>query len=128
MWHDFVLYSLTTALLTPKFLHMMPKRLRLKYYIKKADNILIKSIEHIQSMFGIHSTVWQVVHFIHEKGCVHIDELKNLMQPFADPVTVGNILTKLKITCVIFNAEDKITLTSNGIDLYRNCIGYRFVK
>ena len=107
---------------------MRHKTSRLKRYIKKADNILIKSIEHIQSAFGIHHTVWQVVHFIHEKGCVHIDELKTLMQPFADAVTVGNILTKLKITCVIFNAEDKITLTSNGIELYRNCIGYRLVK
>lgn len=107
---------------------MRHKTLRLKHYIKNADNILIKGIEHIQSIFGIHRTVWQVVHFIHEKGCVHIDELKILMQPFADAVTVGNILTKLKITCVIFNAEDKITLTSNGIDLYRNCIGYRLAK
>jgi hypothetical protein len=107
---------------------MTHKRLRLKYYIKKADNILIKGIEHIQSMFGIHSTVWQVVHFIHDKGCVHIDELKNVMHPFDDAVTVNKILTKLKITCVIFNAEDKITLTSNGIDLYRKCIGYRMMK
>ena len=107
---------------------MRPKNLRLKFYIKNADNILFKGIEHIQSAFGIHHTVWQVVHFIHEKGCLHINELKSLMQPFADAVTVHNILTKLKITCVIFNAEDKITLTSNGIDLYRNCFGYRQLK
>ena len=69
--------------------------------------------------------MWQVVHFIHEKGCILSDDLKSLMQPFADAVTAGNIITKLKITCVIFNAEDKITLTSNGIELYRNCIGHK---
>ncbi len=66
---------------------MRHKRLRLKYYIKKADNILIKGIEHIQSEFGIHRTVWQVIHFIHEKGCILSDDLKSLMQPFADAVT-----------------------------------------
>ena len=103
---------------------MRSKNLRLKYYIKKADDVLIKGIEHIQSAFGIHRTVWQVVHSVHEKRCIHISELKSLMQPFADAVTVHGILTKLKITCVIFNAEDKITLTSNGIELYKNCLGY----
>ena len=104
---------------------MRPKKLPFQYYIKNNDELLIKGIERTQSAFGIHHTVWQVVHFIHEKGCIHINELKSLMQPFADAVTVHSILTKLKITCVIFNAEDKITLTSNGIDLYRNCFGYR---
>ena len=103
---------------------MRPKKLPLKYYIKNADDLLIKGIEHIQSAFRIHRTVWQILHSIHEKGCIHINELKSLMQPFADADTVHTILTKLKITCVIFNAEDKITLTSNGIDLYKNCLRY----
>ena len=106
-------------------LHMRHKKLPIQYYIKNADDLLTRGIEHIQSSFGIHSTVWQIVHSIHEKGCIHINELKSLMQPFADAVTVHSILTKLKITCVIFNAEDKITLTSNGIDLYKNCFAYR---
>lgn len=104
---------------------MRRKKLHIQHYIKNADDLLTRGIEHIQSSFGIHSTVWQIVHSIHEKGCIHINELKNLMQPFADAVTVHSILTKLKITCVIFNAEDKITLTTNGMDLYKNCFGYR---
>lgn len=102
---------------------MKANKLPIQYLIKNADELFIKGMERIQSSFGIHSTVWQVLHSIHEKGCIHVNELKSIMQPFADAVTVHNILTKLRITCVIFNAEDKISLTSNGIDLYRNCLG-----
>lgn len=101
---------------------MKPKKLPIQLYLKSVDDLLIKGIERIESSFGIHRNVWQILHSIHEKRCIHITELKSLMQPFADSHTVHSILAKLKITCVIFNAEDKITLTSNGIDLYKNCV------
>jgi hypothetical protein len=100
---------------------MRSKKLPIQYYIKHADELLTKGVGCIQSSFGIHRTVWQIIHSIYEKGCIHTNELNSIMQPFADPGTVYNILTKLKIQSVIFNAEDKITLTSNGIDLYKNC-------
>jgi hypothetical protein len=102
---------------------MRPKKSSIKSLIKNADKLLINGVEHIQSSFGIHPTVWQILHSIHEKGCIHINELRTVMHPFADSGTVHNILTKLRITCVIFHAEDKITLTSNGIDLYKNWLG-----
>ena len=98
---------------------MRPKTLPVQSNIKKADRRLTKGIGHIQSAFGVHLNVWQILHSLYKRGCIHINKLKRLMQPFADPGTVNSILTKLKITCIIFNAEDKITLTSNGIDLYK---------
>lgn len=118
-----IAYYETTVLNHLKHLYMRAKKSPIKNLIHNADELLLKGIERIQSSFGIHRTVWQILHSIHEKGCIHINELKSIMQPFADSGTVHNILTKLRITCVIFNAEDKITLTSNGIDLYKNCFG-----
>jgi hypothetical protein len=104
---------------------MPPKKSRLQKYIKNTDEFLRKGMELIQSAFGIHRNVWQILHSVHEKGCIHINDLKRIMLPYADPLTVNGILAKLKITCVIFNAEDKITLTSNGIELYRNYLKVR---
>ncbi|MEO8763532.1 MAG: hypothetical protein ABI416_04555, partial [Ginsengibacter sp.] len=89
-------------------------------HVNNTDELLVTRISAIQSSLGIHRHIWQILHSVYEKGRIHISDLKNLMQPFADSDTVHNLLTKLKITCVIFNAEDKITLTSNGLDLYRN--------
>lgn len=100
---------------------MRPKKLPAHNYVKNADEVLISSIARIQSSFGIHRNIWQILHSVNEKGRIHITDLKTLMQPFAEPEVVHNILTKLRITCVIFNAEDKITLTSNGLALYKSC-------
>ena len=100
---------------------MRRKKLPVISYLKSADELLISRIASIQSSFGIHRNIWQILHSVKEKGCIHIVELKKLMQPFAEPDIVHNILTKLRITCIIFNAEDKITLTSNGLDLYNSC-------
>jgi len=103
---------------------MRNKKLRLQHYIKHPDQLLMKGIERIQSSFEKHHTQWQILYAVHEKGNVHIDELNNLMQPYADPGTVNYILSKLKFQCIIFNAEDKITLTSNGLDFYKSCFKY----
>ena len=99
---------------------MRPKKLPAHNYLKNTDEPLISRIAGIQSSFGIHRNIWQILHSVNEKGWIHINELKKLMQPFAEPDAVHNILTKLRITCVIFNAEDKITLTSNGLALYKS--------
>ena len=98
---------------------MRPKKLTATNYLRNTDEPLISRMARIQSSFGIHANIWQILHSVNEKGWIHISELKKLMQPFADSDTVNNILTKLRITCVIFNAEDKITLTSNGLALYK---------
>lgn len=99
---------------------MRRKKLAAPNYLKNADELLINAIARIQSSFGIHRNIWQILHSVNEKGWIHINELKKLMLPFAEPDTVQNLLTKLRITCVIFNTEDKITLTSNGLALYKS--------
>jgi hypothetical protein len=100
---------------------MRAKKLPVHNNLKNADELLINTIARIQSSFGIHRNIWQILHSVNEKGRIHTNDLKKLMQPFADSDTVHNLLTKLRITCVIFNAEDKITLTSNGLALYKSC-------
>ncbi len=100
---------------------MTRKKLRLLYYIKHPDKLITKGIGRVHNYLGVHHTVWQIIHAVHLKKCIHIDELKSIMTPYADHSTVNNILTKLRIQCIIFNAEDKITLTSNGVDFYKSC-------
>jgi hypothetical protein len=100
---------------------MTRKKLRLLFYIKHPDKFITKGIGRVQNYLGIHDSVWQIIHTVHLNKCIHIDELKSIMTPYADHSTVNNILTKLRIQCIIFNAEDKITLTSNGVDFYKSC-------
>lgn len=100
---------------------MRKRKLPFTYYINHVDEYLLKGIEHIHSAFGKHRAEWQILYAVYNKGRVHVNELKTFMQPYADACTVNNILTKLKIQCIIFHVEDKITLTSNGVDYYRNC-------
>lgn len=100
---------------------MKHKKLRIKNLIHVPDVLLRKRIAGIQSsFFGIHHTVWQLIYSIYEKKCIHKAYLVRLMHSFADEDTINKILIKLKIECVIFNAEDKITLTSNGMELYKS--------
>ena len=101
---------------------MTRKKLRLLYYIKHPKNFITKGIGRVQNYLGIHDSVWQIIHTVHISKCIHIDELKSLMTPYADHSTVTNILTKLRIQCIIFHAEDKITLTSNGVEFYKSCL------
>jgi hypothetical protein len=99
----------------------MSRKKPLHYYIKHPNELLTKGIEGIHSVFSRHGTERKILSAVYEKERIHINDLKNLMHPHVDPITVNSILAKLVIQCIIFNAEDKITLTSNGMDFYKSC-------
>ena len=94
-----------------------------EHYIKKqAEELLAKGIEKIYAFFGINHTGWYVLHYASEKPFIKKNDLTLKLISYADANVINNIVIKFKIEGVIYNVEDKITLTTNGLQLYKNCL------
>lgn len=100
---------------------MKSQRLPIGYWIKRADELLTKEIDEIQSSFELTRTDWQVLNSIFERGQTDKSELTTLMKPFADLDLLNTILIKFKEDNLLREGTEQLTLTDKGIELHKAC-------
>lgn len=91
------------------------------YWIKRADELLTKGINEIQSSLGLTRTGWQILNTIHEKGQVNSSEIASLLKSFADEQAVGSLLIEFREEYIVAEANQLLSLTEKGMELHAAC-------
>ncbi len=95
------------------------KNLPIGYWLKRADELLTKGIDKIQSSNGLSRTNWQILNAIEKMGITSQDKIVETLHPFADPATIVNSIKNLiKKELVTESTNDNYKLTQAGSDLY----------
>jgi coproporphyrinogen III oxidase-like Fe-S oxidoreductase len=101
---------------------MQQKELPIGYWIKKADELLSKGINNIQSSFAINRIEWQVLNSISDNELINKNDITDLMKPFANLKEIETILTKFKAENLIIEEAAGLRLTHQGIEFHKNCL------
>lgn len=104
---------------------MKPKDPPIGYWIKKADQLLTNGIDQIQAKFGLTRTGWQILNLIKEHSEIKKSELFDLMQPFADRLTVESILLNFRQNSILETHDETIWLTDRGTETHSNCLAHQ---
>jgi len=101
---------------------MEQKNLPIGYWIKQADVLLTNGINAIQNMQGIDRTGWQILHTLHTQANATMDQVTDLLKPFADPTTMKKTVEHLVTNGWVSSTDEKFYLTISGEAFHANCL------
>ncbi len=100
---------------------MKNNKLPIGYWLKKADDLLTKGIDKIQSEFGLNRTEWQVLNSIAGDEKITLKKLSELLKPFAGEEKITEILSRLLASNLI-EGTASYSLTLPGKQLHADCL------
>lgn len=102
---------------------MQPKQqhLPIGYWIKKADELLTKSINEVHKNAHLTRLGWQLLHTIYKKKTIKTSELIEMVSLFADATVVKQTLYNFSVQDLI-KLEDEVKLTAKGNQLHEQCL------
>ncbi len=100
----------------------------LDQYMQQADEMLSKRINEIQSFFGISRIGWHILNSINKQGRMLKHDLLALLRPLAEDKALHDLLIKYRIEGIIYEVEEKLILTTNGMQLFSSCNDQYFGK
>lgn len=100
---------------------MEKQNLPIGYYLKKVDQLLTAGINAILTEFDISRTHWQILNCISESANSSQQEIRQLLEPFADPSSLDDCISQL-IKRGLVVAGVQLSLTGRGETVYQSSL------
>ena len=99
----------------------MPGEKPIGFYLKKADELLSKGIDKVQSEFGINRLEWQILNVLKAAPSAN-DEIAKELVPFIGQNELNDTLTRLINKEFIEHPAGKYIMTTEGKDIHTKAL------